>query len=182
MKALRRHIILLVLLGIVAGVAWAGAWYASSAILSLRDAKATTVAAAQKEERARASAALLHSAVAESADVRAKMETLSRADVVSLASTIESTGKATGAKVHVVDVGPLPDKDAQRAAQTGVHTVGYSVEGTGTFPQLMAVVELLETLPAPTIIDQFSLSRATDAATGWRLTMRLRVFTAMNAS
>lgn len=182
MKVLRAHIIMLVTFGVLAGAAWVGAWYAYRSVLALRDAKAAAAEAAQKEERTRASAALLRSAVEESAPARAKLEALAHADVVGIASAIESAGKAAGAKVRVSDVSPLPDGDAQRASLTGVHTVGYAIEGTGTFQQLMTVVELLESLPAPAFIEQLTLARAQGGVPGWKLTIRLRVLTAMSAS
>lgn len=181
MTALYRHLALLILFSLLAGVSWVVAWYASTSLMAMRDAKAAAYAAVQQETRDTASAALLHSAVEESADARARLERAARVDVVSLAAAVEEIGKATGASVRVADVDTVPDADAKRAKETGVHTVGYAVEATGTFAQLSSVVTLLETLPAPAFIEQFMLVRAADGS-GWRLSVRLRVLTAASVT
>lgn len=181
MTALHKHLALLVLLSLLAGVSWAVAWYAGTSLVTMRDAKVAARAAMQQEMRDAASAALLHSAVEESTDVRAQLEEAANVDVVSLATAIEQAGRVTGAAVRVTDVAPVPDADAARAKQTGVHTVGYTVEATGTFTQLASTIALLETLPAPSSIDQFTLTRVPDSK-GWRLSVRLRVLTAASAT
>lgn len=181
MTALRRHLIVLVSFAALAGIAWVIAWYAHARILSLRDARAAQVEAARQDEQARSSAALLHSAVEESTRAREQLDAVASADVVSVASSIESTGSAAGARVRVTGVAPVPDADAARAKKTGVHTVGYTIEGTGTFSQLMEVLQRLETLPAPSVLEQVTLARASEGAL-WRLSVRLRVLTSVSAS
>lgn len=181
MTPLHKHLALLILFSLLAGVSWVVAWYAGASLIAMRDTKAAARAAIQQETRDNASAALLHSAVEESSDVRAQLEAAANTDVVSLAAAIEQAGRAAGAAVRVTDVGPAPDTDAARAKQTGVHTVSYSVEATGTFAQLASVVALLEILPAPSSVDQFTLARIPDGK-GWRLSVRLRVLTTASAT
>jgi Tfp pilus assembly protein PilO len=181
MTALYKHLVLLVLFSLLAGASWVVAWYANASLSAMRDAKVAARAAVQQEMRDNASAALLHSAVEESTDMRTQLERVASADVVSLATAITQAATAAGAVVRVTDVGPVPDIDVGRAKQTGVHTVGYSVEATGTFAQLASVVALLETLPAPSSVDQFTLARVS-GGNGWRLSVRLRVLTAVSAT
>lgn len=186
----RKHFIIVGVLAVLAGAAWGCAWYLVGVVETARDAKIAAIEAAQKTAQARASSALLHSAAQESALARTRLDTFTHTDVVSMASIIEAVGKPVGAVIHVTGVGPTTDRDSKLAAFTGVHAVAYSVEAQGSFRQLMAALEVLENLPAPSSIEQFTIARGGDkqapgakATEGaWHLTMRIRMLTTVSAS
>lgn len=185
MNAIHRHVVLAVLATVLAGIAWAGAWYAFRMIVAGQTEHRDMLIMAQKAERESAVAAQLRTAVAQSEQERSQLEMLSRADVVSVASAIEAAGKSVGATARVVDVDAIPDKDPQLAEITGVHAIGYAVDARGSFQQLMSLLQLLEVLPAPSTIEQFTLSKDTEAgarAGAWRLVLRLRLLTTEKAT
>lgn len=177
-----RHAGIIAILAVMAGVAWAGQWYAQDAVDTLRDARIAARKQALKAADDRANLALMSSAAAETLDERTRLDAMTHADVVSAAALIESAGKGTGAVVRVSDVAPAADRDPKLAAATGVHAVIFSVDARGSFAQVFAALERLETLPIPVQIEQFSLATDTDtAAKGgrWHLTARLRLLSAV---
>jgi len=170
------------MLGLVmlAGISWACAWHVHRTILAQRIEHQALLAAQEQMNREKAVASALRSTVNETVHTRERLDRYAHTDVVSTASAIEAAGKAAGASARVIDVSQVPDRDSGLASATGAHSIGYTVDARGSFQQLMTLLQLLEVLPAPAVIDQFSLARNLEpgAKSGsWRMNLRLRLVT-----
>lgn len=165
---------------VLAGVAWACAWYVHRTILARRVENQTLLVAQEQMNREKAAAALLHATVNETAVMRERLDAYARTDVVSTASAIEAAGKAAGASARVIDVSQMSERDPALAGITNARSIGYTVDARGSFQQLMTLLQLLEVLPAPAAIDQFSLAKNNEPgakAGSWRMNLRLRLIT-----
>ena len=168
------------LLGVAIAVWVGGGWWAYQidALVSEREAAITKAA----EEQAKDVAALRTRAlIAETAEDRARLATLSKIDVVEAAKQIESAGMPASVKFHVRDASleAVPNKQS-----TPLQPVAFSVDAEGTFVQLIRAIALLRSLPFPVQITQIDLStnpidpaKKVAGAPQWHVSLRLRLLT-----
>ena len=170
---------MIVLVGILAIGAWAGVGYFAWTIQDSMGSFASRVATARQDFLQAESQVHTHLLVESSAHVRDQLTSALKIDFEHIVDTIESTGAASGAAVHIVDVVPeTPVTDP--ASQTQVTTIHFLVSADGSFSALMKAATLLETLPMPSNIESIDLSRSgsdTSNKTVWHMGVRLRVVT-----
>ena len=129
--------------------------------------------------------ARLHALVSDSAQDRARLETLVGTDLLSAVNVIESVGKNSGVKLRVS--GASPEGNATKTGQLQLYAVGFVVGADGSFSALMQTAKLLESLPLPVSIGDLDISRApigTDASAKatWHMNARIRLLTTTNIS
>lgn len=126
--------------------------------------------------------ARLRSLIADTAEQRARLAEYTHLDIVDAAKRIEAAGNPVKVDLHVRDAGLEAQQGATR--NRSVQTFRFSVEGDGTFTQLMNTATLLQSLPFPVQIVQFELTgepidpdKPTPKNPQWHATFRLRIFT-----
>ena len=150
-------------------------------ILTDEEDRATSVQSMQETESKEASALRLYSLAQDTAQKREQLDKIFHTDVVSMVDMIESAGKTAGAKLVVSNVQTQDTPLAQTASGSPIIATGFVVEAQGTFPSIMHLVRLFETLPVPSKLDRLDVERtsaATPGASGlWRINAHLNVLT-----
>lgn len=173
-----------VLLGLVA---WGGVWYLYGSILAAADAHAATQLNAESQAARDAMQARTRALALDTMDARAALLESAHADIISSAKLIESVGPLARATVKVSGAAAESGVVQSVGAGRQIHAVGFSVEVTGSFANVLKAAQMLETLPLPATIEQFDLSRVPPDASGtapaqWRLNERIRLFTGSDLS
>jgi cbb3-type cytochrome oxidase subunit 3 len=133
-----------------------------------RYAEALSVSA---EEAVRSESATRVRAIIQDTEVeRASLRSLLQVPVIDAVKVVEEAARAGGARqVSIGEVTPIAAKNPSPAAPPSTR-VGMVVQVVGTFPVLVRVISLFETLTIPATLDSFDLENTDD---GWRLTARL---------
>jgi len=132
-----------------------------------RVAYAEAVIRAEEESLRGESAARLRSTIQGSEEERAALENVLQITILDAVETIESAGKQAGASsVTIGEATPIS------STPNGISRVSVVVNAEGTFPALMRAVQVYESLPMPSKLEQFEITKADKI---WRLTARIRV-------
>lgn len=158
---------------LVAVLAWAGfgllAWQLAAERAGYAAAKANAAARAQQADAGSRLAAL----VRDTKEQREYLEQLAHADVIAAAATIEAAGAAAGARLTIDGATEAPRAPgAPSTLQASI--VVASAEGS--LSTLMRVVQLLETLPFPSVVEGVELRTIGDSG-DWHLSARIRIVT-----
>ncbi|OGG72829.1 hypothetical protein A3A38_02570 [Candidatus Kaiserbacteria bacterium RIFCSPLOWO2_01_FULL_53_17] len=126
--------------------------------------------AAREEGLRGESAARLRATIQDSEAERAALESVVRVPILEAVEAIESAGKKAGAaEVSIGNASPSAGMPA------GVMAVSVVVNARGSFAALVRMLNVLETLPIPSTLEQFELEKVDSS---WRLTARLRLIVA----
>ena len=158
------------LMVIVAIGAWVGYGFLVVQLSSERTAYGKALARDEEESLRGESAARLRATVQGTEAERTAIEGLVAISILQAVEVVEQAGRAAGIPNAVVGEASPLGSDAN-----GPSAVSIVVNGSGPFQSLVRGVNLLETLPIPASLEQFSLEKAESG--GWRLTARLRVLT-----
>lgn len=118
---------------------------------------------------------------------RAVLERIINVDPVSLVNHIETLESQIGVSMQIANASPspLPGKLPASAGEY-THAFTFDASAQGSFPSMMQALEILETLPAPSTVENFELQQ-TQAAQGggkpavlWTLRARVLVLTTSN--
>jgi len=158
---------------IVAILVWTGfgllAWQLAEERAGYAAAKADAITRAQQADAGSRLATL----VRDTKEQREYLEELSHADVIAAAATIEAAGEAAGAQLTID--GATEASRAEGAPSTLQASIVVA-SARGSLATLMRVVQLLETLPFPSVVEGVELRMIGDSA-DWHLTARIRIVT-----
>jgi len=165
---------------LVALLSWRGVFFFIYVVLQMQSERAAYVADAAAANLQEGQAAQLHALARETMEDRATLGSAANVDVLSAVNTIESVN-ASGTPVHVTNAQTV--KLSAKGSTQQVNVVDLTVHSEGSFPSLMRTMQLLETLPLSTTIQQADLSRAPidpntkNVPVSWNLNVRLRFYT-----
>ena len=161
---------------------WAVVGWTAETIDAMVAAQQSTLDASVQQQSKDTTTLRLRALIADTAEPRARLTEFTRIDVIDAAKRIESAGQPVGVQLHVRDAAVEVQQGAAR--NKSVQVFGFSVEGDGTFTQLMNAVTLLQSLSFPVQIEQFDLTgtpndptKPTPKYPQWHATLRLRIFT-----
>jgi len=152
---------------VLALLAWGAFGFA---VLKMNSDRAGYVDAAiiAREESARGeNATRLHSTIQSSAVERAALEGVVGVTILDAVETIEAAARDAGASEVKIGEASTQNTSAQKLS-----TVSVVLTASGSFIAIVRAVSLLETLPLPSVVESFEISKT---ETTWRLTTRLRV-------
>ena len=157
-----------------------------SAQLEARSSQTTDVQTTSERDIA---AVRLHALARDTENQRAQLDSLTHADVISVADTIEGIGKISGVQLKIGAA--TPESTAQKKSEgktAALNVVGFVIEADGTFAAVMQAAALLESLPILSSIQNLEFERvmafsdSKSAKSTWHLTARIRVVTAADIS
>ncbi|MEK7155851.1 MAG: hypothetical protein AAB734_03135 [Patescibacteria group bacterium] len=151
----------------LAVAAWGACGYFAMIVQGDRTEYTSASARAEEESMREENAARLRSTIQGTEIERAALESLVGVTILDAVETIEAAAKQAGAS----DV-KIGEASTQSTSTQKLSSVSVTVTASGSFVAVMRAVALLETLPLPSTIEQFDLSKSDSA---WRLTARLRV-------
>lgn len=158
---------------LVAVLAWAGfgflVWQLAAERAGYAAAKANAAARAQQADAGSRLAAL----VRDTKEQREYLEQLAHADVIAAAATIEAAGEAAGAQLTIDGATEVARADG---APSTLQASIVVASAQGSLVTLMRVVQLLETLPFPSVVEGVEL-RTIGNSDDWHLTARIRIVT-----
>jgi|GEM_PF-5149905 len=99
-------------------------------------------------------------------------------DIVSAGELVQQAGRDAGVTLHIAGaVTPLtPTRDPARP-DTAIDSTVIVIDAQGNLSRLVHLISLLETLPMPSMLQQFQLSRVgQDKKVTWRLSAQLKIF------
>jgi hypothetical protein len=145
---------------------WAGFGFLVWTLQSDRSEYASALTESAENSTRGEAAVRLRTTIRESEAERAALEDVFGVSILEAAETIEATGKQAGASsVSIGSATPLPN------SAKGLTNVSFVVNAHGSFAAMMRAVSLFETLPVPSIVEQFEITKRENA---WDLTARLR--------
>jgi hypothetical protein len=170
---------------LVALCAWAGAWFFLSDISSRLAARADQLSSSTIQNAQQVNAIELHAIVQDTASDRASLDHLVGTDVVGIANAIQSAGDAAGTKTIIGSATAATHQDAT----SGVSSLEFVVQSSGTFAQVWRAAQLFESLPLPSGVEELdfeqipgSASAASSSSGSWQLTTRIMVLTSAQIS
>ena len=137
--------------------------------------KTNFVALASTDEQASQKEAWLiklHGLLNETKQERASLVGVLPQDVIAFVDSIEALSKTAGIEIHMSGVQPENTKGAKPGTAPGVN---FTIQASGSFAQIMRVVQLLDSMSYPTQIQQLELS---NSGLTWQLTANVRALTA----
>lgn len=161
---------------VVALCSWGAAGYAVWYVGGLSDTYALEKAERADAENREASATRINSLIVQTASERARLDALVGKDLVSVVELIEGVGAFSGSVVRVDDVSEMnASVDGPRPA---LHTLRVLASARGSFDNMMHTALLLESLPAPVLIEEFSFEHTPGEGAGeWNLLVRMQIVT-----
>jgi len=147
--------------------AWGGFAYAITYLGKARAEYADLAAVSTQESERHDSLARLRSLVQGTEVERAALESVLGVRIVDAAETVEQAVRAAGGGGIQIS-----EASAQAPNAQGISQVSIGVSASGSFSTLMRAVLLLETLPLPSTLEQFEITKDTKE---WRLVARLRL-------
>jgi len=158
---------------IVALLSWGGYWYATTMLSDARAAYASKLEESEQQKTREQSLTRVQSVIRDTEAERAAIERLISVSVVQAVDIVEAAGEAAGGKsVEIVSASPA-------TAPKELSGLSIVVTMEGTFPALMRAVSLFESLPIPSVVETVDIEKSEGM---WRLTARLKLFLAANAT
>jgi hypothetical protein len=169
---------------VIAILAWAGvvlfAWF----VLQMLNNRDTLATSADQAITSQATTARMRALARDTVLERAQLETKAGVDVLDAVKLIE--GIASGnLTLRVSNV--QEEKVVATAGGTALQAVSMVVDAEGSFAGLMRAVQMLETLPLPTTLQQLDIGRAPigekePANVTWHMNVRLQFLTTAEIS
>ena len=169
---------------LIAILAWCGVGAFAMWLLQMQAERSAYIAEAAAVNLQQGQAAQLRALARETMDSRASLEKATNVDLLSAVTLIESV-HASSTSVHVV--GAQGTKTVVKG-QTQLNTVDLTVRAEGPFLSLVHIMQMLESLPLSTSVQQINLYRipvdpnAKNTTTVWSLDVRLRFYTTASLS
>jgi hypothetical protein len=165
-------------------IAWIAVAYFAQAITAQEDARAAALEAQQQSSDAQSSSVRLHALAQDTEPDRTTLEGDLAVGIAPIANTLKNAGTSAG--VDLTLSGALPEPASSSGGSDSVGAVGFVVEGTGTFSALMRTVQLLETLPLPSSVQQLDIQQIPDPSgkpgETWHLNANILVLTTSSIS
>src|SRR3989344_4859018 len=163
---------------LVAIALWVGVGYFAWTIYSQEFLSAKKIADLDQELIQQAAALRLHALVRDTKEERAKLESVARVDIIEMLESVEQVGRDVGISIEIGQAISAPDS----GGGSKVRSVGFVVEGEGSFAKVMHAAALFEALPKPSFVDelQFEMIPASSAgskksaASLWHLVVHMR--------
>ncbi len=160
-------------------VVWAIVFYAGSSLQSSAAHRADELKTARQQSNRTAFGDRLRVLAAETKAEREQLERIAGMEIISIVNMIENAGRAAGVPATVSDA--LPETPAiDLPAEKRLVPVAFVVKSSGSFVDIIHMVELLELLPLPSAVSQMELERDKDGT--WIANIKVRVFTAASVS
>jgi hypothetical protein len=131
----------------------------------------------QKNAQLVAQSSRLHGLMNDTKDDRVTLQGIISADLVGLVDAVDAVGKVAGLNLQISNVQPEAQKKGTPAG-TPI-PVNFVVQADGTFAQLDRLVELLNSFPIPSIIQQLDLN---GSGSSWHMTAHIHVLTVSETS
>ena len=171
---------------LVAIALWIGVGYFAWTIYSQEFLSAEKIADLDQGSVRQAAALRLHALVRDTKEERAKLESVARVDFIEMLEFIEQVGRDVGIPIEIGQAISAPDS----GAGSRVRSVGFVVEGEGSFAKVMHAAALFEALPKPSFVDelQFEMIPASSAGSKksavnlWHMVVRMRFISTADIS
>ncbi|OGG77853.1 hypothetical protein A3B35_02330 [Candidatus Kaiserbacteria bacterium RIFCSPLOWO2_01_FULL_54_24] len=171
---------------LVAIALWTGVGYLAWTIYSQEFLSAEKIADLDQESVRQAAALRLHALVRDTKEERTKLEDIARVDIIAMLESVEQIGRDVGIPIEIGQAISTSDPDSGKR----VRSVGFVVEGEGSFAKVMHAAALFEALPKPSFVDdlQFEMIPASSAgakkpaASLWHLVVRMRFISTADIS
>lgn len=156
--------------------AWGGVAYAFWYVGDMQDVYFAEKTARVDAESREASATRIQSLIAQTESERARLDVRVGKGLVESVEMIEAVGSASGVTMRVDDVSEInPPAEGDRAALRTMRILGSA---RGSFDKLMHTALLLESLPAPVLIEEIAWEHSPgENANEWTLTVRMQLMT-----
>jgi hypothetical protein len=164
--------------------AWAGVGYAAHTITSTATQRSNDTRAALTKANQAALNQKVESLAESTKEKRDQLTQIAGADVVVVVDAIDAASKASGIEAKVIDAAVAGTQPLGKTGDT-LRAVVFTVQGTGSFAQIMHALSLYEQLPLLSSIDQFDVEKvqSTDQKSpAWRMSARIRVQTLLSVS
>ncbi len=139
---------------------------------------AEKVARADAESR-EASATRIQSLIAQTESERVRLDALVGKGLVQSVEMIEAVGSASGIPVRVDDVSEI--NAPEEGARAALRTMRILASARGSFDKLMHTALLLESIPAPILIEEMAWEHSPSEKGGeWTLTVRMQLMTSLD--
>ena len=162
--------------------AWAAAIFFLSDISSRLTARAQALSSSSIQNAQQVNLIELHAIAQDTASGRAALDQLVGTDVVGIANAIQTAGQTAGTKTIIGSATALSHQDKT----SGVSSLEFVVQSTGTFAQVWRAAQLFGTLPLPASVEELDFEEmpGTGAAANgsWQLTARIMVLTSAQIS
>ncbi|KKW23777.1 MAG: hypothetical protein UY67_C0017G0010 [Candidatus Kaiserbacteria bacterium GW2011_GWA2_52_12] len=153
---------------LIAILAWCGIGYFAWLITEMRSEQASNIAGVTVEAAKRIADKYLHSSLQSTTQERGALDALTETDIVPIVDMLDQVGREAGVKIQIVSTQP------ESSASKSTRALIFVMHAEGTFSQVERAVELFETLPIPSTVEQIDMSH--DAGI-WSLNTRVRVLT-----
>ncbi len=127
----------------------------------------------------------LRALIAATATNRAELNAIAVVDPASLADMITSAGESSGIHIAITDANSLSGAPTiPTAGASPTQAFSFIANSTGSFASMMYAVALLESLPAPSVVQQFQLTESPNAPGApagkplWQMNAQIKVVTA----
>lgn len=162
-----------------AAMAWVGVVLFVGMISTLESRRSSLESSTQDQMSQANQDAFIHSFMANSTTERAELDSLSRIDPSSFAQMITGVGAGSGAAISITSA--TQGASVQVDTASAVDSYVFLVSAQGTFSSVMRAGKLLETIPAPSTIEQIEFTHAPTAAGGsakpdqWEVNAQIQV-------
>lgn len=155
-------------------------WFAMD-LQSMEDQRLSGAKLSANASGQQSKASALHAELQETAAARAQLESLINVDPTTLGTTVAQAGKSAGINLQIQNAAPEAS-----TANSPTQAFDFSVNGAGSFAQVLYALEFLETLPVPSSVQNFQLIHApagvSGASSAWQLNAGVRIITAPTIS
>jgi hypothetical protein len=167
---------------ILATAAWGGVWLLYSSITAAADAHAQEIASAESASAQDAAKARTRAFALDTAAKREELTSIVHVDVIAAAKTIEAIGPAAGVTLKVSGAAEEQANLSRTAAAHPLRAVGFTLNATGSFANVMKAAELIDALPFPAVSEQLDIFQvpadvSSKSVPQWQLSERIRLFT-----
>jgi hypothetical protein len=131
------------------------------------------------------SAAVAHAAVVRSSAEASQANAALAVDPVAFATLVQSVAAASGASVQISDALPENISTGATGNATTLYAFAFAVQVDGSFSSVMRALQLLQTLPAPSSIEEVDLALSPGSgsqAASWQMNVRIHLVTTDNIS
>jgi hypothetical protein len=165
---------------VIAVLSWCGVAYFTYVLVQMQAEHSANVADAAVANMQEGQSAQLRALARETEDDRAALISATNIDLITAVNSIESLN-ASSTPVQVTSAQPI--KSNNKSGAQPVNVVDLTVETDGQFSSVMRVVQMLETLPLATVVQEVDINRKESVTTGknapsaWSANVRLRFYT-----
>ena len=164
---------------------WVGVGYFSRAISVEESERALRKADVENASAAQTTALKLHALARETKPMREKLSDITRADAIEILHEIEGVARDSGIPIGIRQALTTSAPDSA----SSLRSAAFVVETEGTFSEVIHAVALLDTLPAPSLINQLQLEKVSATAEAarksgsrWRAVVHMNFLTTAEIS